>query len=181
MLRLQDHFPHIRLFDWTSNHDIFIRFFLKSLKKGADRSIFDEMSQEILCRIINFQSLDKKFVLVPAPPGPERGFLQDHACLLARSLSYFSGLRLKNILVSLTNWKKQAQKTRAERKHLSFQTPVGAPRYDHVIFVDDVLTTGATARAVYLALGRPARFLALTLAWRPFVDHLSAFDDKESL
>jgi len=38
--------------------------------------------------------------------------------------------------------------------------------FTNVIFVDDVITTGATARAAWLSLGRPERFVVWSLARR---------------
>ena len=167
MIRKQEEFTHIRLFDWNKENDFFIRLFLNSLKKGGPSFIFNQIVWDFLHRIVQVLPFPKKAVLIPAPTRSQV-HLRDHAFCLASSFSYFSGAPIKNPLIWLSPLgKEQKQKVKWERKKRFFYVKENFIRNKEVIiFIDDILTTGATAQAAWKALGEPEQFLALTLAWR---------------
>lgn len=179
IIRTQEQFAHIRLFDWNSENDFFIRLFLNSLKKGAPDFIFDEIGRELLHRIIQIQPLEKNTVLIPAPASPKNS-IKDHAFCFTASLARISNIPIKNSLLRLFFYEEiqQKQKTRLARQNLHFQIMEEAEKpvtkdinpSQHCIFVDDILTTGATATAAWKALGKPRHFKILTLAWRHFFE-----------
>ena len=182
MIRTQNRFAHIRLFDWTADNDFFIRFFLNSLKKGAPDFIFDELSRELLHRIVQIQPLEKNTILIPAPASPNSP-IKDHAFCFTSSLARISNIPIKNSLSRLFFYKEeqQKQKTRQARQELQIieienTTATTASPTQHFIFVDDILTTGATARAAWKALGKPKDFKILTLTWRHFFENPLFFD-----
>lgn len=102
-------------------------------------------------------------ILIPAPSSNFQK--QDHAFVFAQKLGELTGWPMKSCLqkVSAGSQKhldkkgRQAVKLVANEK-ISDDQPV--------IFVDDVVTTGATAKAAYLALGKPKNFFVIALAYR---------------
>lgn len=86
--------------------------------------------------------------LVPIPStGP------NHALGWARALNEWTAWPISNSLI-LPRKRQQKRLTREERKTATFERS-DCKEYSHVIIVDDIVTTGATALAAYAALGRP--------------------------
>ena len=168
MIRAQEGLIHIRLFDWNEENDFFIRLFLNSLKRGGPSVIFNKVILEFLHRIVQIRPLPIDAVLIPAPSNP-RYHSYDHAFCLASSLAHLAGLKLYSPLLRCFSFDKmsgQKQKTRMQRKEVHFSVKTDIHIGEKIIFVDDILTTGATAQAAYKALGEPENFLIFTLAWR---------------
>lgn len=113
----------------------------------------------------------RNWVLIP-PPGRSGIGEDDHAGALASALTAVSGgnfwcetqafERVGKARIS------QKTKSRAQRSEIEFRVSVPAKkrieRAAGFIFIDDVLVTGATARAAWVALGRPRAFECWAIA-----------------
>lgn len=103
--------------------------------------------------------LPKEGLIIPVPLHPKklRKRTYNHAALLAQALGRLSGLPVDVLsLRKLRDGGFQAAKTKAQRQRLSGTDFAAHPRIAgrQVILVDDIFTTGATARACALALRR---------------------------
>ncbi len=169
MVRMQDGLPHFRLFDWYSENDSLIRKFLNSLKKGTPSSVFKVLSSDFMHHIISFYPVNLDSVIIPAPP--KLPHLQDHAFCFAHSIAQLTGLKMYTPLdrsMDFPSEQWQRRKNKRDRRKLNFhlQPDFYFLTQKRIIFVDDVLTTGATAFGVYRALKKPKQFLIFSLAWR---------------
>ena len=111
-------------------------------------------------------------VLVPVPMHGRalRGRLYNQAALLAQALAGRVGIVADvTALVRVKPSDGQASRTRAQRLELASTDFVASARVvgKHVVLVDDIYTTGATARACALALKKAgaARVTVVTLAY----------------
>ena len=168
IMRMQSSFRHLRLMDWTSENDFFMRALLMSLK-GPRRSLFfKELAREFFMRIQYLPSLkrDQPFIFIPCP---SRSFSKDHGFFWAKALG---GQLQQSVHQALSHVSSRADQKRAknlslrgERKFL-LTIDECQLKNKNLVFVDDVVTSGATAKAAYLALGQPDSFMVWSLFWR---------------
>ncbi|MBX9766934.1 MAG: hypothetical protein K2X47_06655 [Bdellovibrionales bacterium] len=95
---------------------------------------------------------ERNFVIVPAPPRKEGSL--DHAAIWARALSELVGAPVQEVLVRDSLMRDQRFLKRRERASvkLLLQSGVEVGSEKIYIFVDDVMTSGATFRAARRAL-----------------------------
>ena len=116
----------------------------------------------------------RDWILIP-PPGRSGLGEEDHAGAMARELSAVCGgaLTFENHVlerVGLGRQQKFSQKTksRTERSKIEFRISIPArkriERAAGFIFIDDVIATGATAKAAWIALGKPRAFESWAIA-----------------
>lgn len=136
--------PGIALFEWHPDQDRRVSKLMLQLKGGQLPETFQIYAERFVSRmrLINLKSS----VLVPCPSKAGR----IHAQVLAQK---FSGLLGIPVLEILENASESSQKARLkhERQKLQFQRTAPIPS-KHVIFIDDIVTTGATVEAAAIAL-----------------------------
>ena len=120
-------------------------------------------------------------------PAPSSGVVQltDHAFSFCYALSQTAGIALQNpLLVShkvSIKQTSQKQKNKKERREIHFELKEPFLAGDKtIIFVDDILTTGATAHSAWKALGQPQKFIIFTLSWRRFLQKTSLSSQLKS-
>ncbi len=167
MMRMQSSFRHLRLIDWTAENDSFIRAVLMSLK-GPRRSLFvKELAREFFIRIQYIPSLkrDPSLIFIPCP---SRNHARDHGFFWAKALGEQLKQPVQQALSHLGSHSDQKAKNlflRGERKFL-LTTNECQLKNKNLVFVDDVVTSGATAKAAYLALRKPESFMVWSIFWR---------------
>lgn len=146
--------PHFYLADWKPE-DRFMHSVVHSLKGGKLSS--------------TYQMLAKMFLLkqgIPISRGtivyPSKGE-KDHA--FEWSLALANLLNLNFLPLELVSEKKQALLSRGERQRVLFK-PLKVPKNSPLILADDIVTTGATAKAAWQALGQPKSFAVWSIFYR---------------
>lgn len=162
------------LFDWKPfESDEFSKWVVTS-KKAAQRtwnSAADVFIRQNISEITQFDNC----ILIPCPYRNPR---RDHAQKWARGLSrHLSGPVLELLkFESNSVLKTQKQRRKADRAHLQLSINEKITQNDmeqtlrfnerKIIFIDDIVTTGSTAWAAYLALGKPVDFEVWCLTHR---------------
>lgn len=161
-------FPIWSLLRWSSEAEE-VGQLVKALKGQQNQRAYRILAHEMLKCFRSHRVLRQKPALFVFPPS--KGGVADHAQLLALSLSYWSGIPHINAFASAREQKEQKSLDKSGRQGLRFErSHVRLPpsaQNEGIIFVDDLLTTGSTARAAWLALNKPKRFTVWTLACRP--------------
>jgi len=165
LMRMQSSFRHLRLIDWTLENDAFIRAVLMSLK-GPGRSLFFEvLAKEFFMRVQYLLSL-KRDVPLTFIPCPSRNFLKDHGFFWAQALGRQFGLPVQQALSPLDAGLSQKAKRLSLRGGRKFLLDQKVLKSKNLVFADDVVTSGATAKAAFLALGKPDSFMVWSIFWR---------------
>jgi predicted amidophosphoribosyltransferase len=173
-------FPVYSLITWSDETDQFAKPLLHAFKKGwafgAATTFAEVLSSE---RRSLSEVVDPLFVHPPASVEGRR----DHSWLLAQALAENWDTECLALLpkghAPATPQKKQKAGERANRRFV----PVTQENFSHsggasgvpFVFVDDVITSGSTAMAAYMALGDPDRFEVWTLVCRPKLAGKSRF------
>ena len=164
--RIEKTLPHLRLLDWHKDNHQLIQLLINSLKQGGPHFIFKRLGLEMFSRFLYLNLWNKKTfpLFIPAPSRLKSK--TDHALQLAESLSFYFGGDVKNLLKRGKALGFQKKKTKRQRADIQIQSQGNIPPLRPIVFVDDVLTTGSTARAAFQALNQPKHFFIFTLAWK---------------
>lgn len=138
------------LFSWRELSPPALAWMVKSLKNQEWPDRWFELVIEMAWQ---FGPLNEA-VFVPVPSTK-----RNHALGLARALSRMTGFPVEEALGPGDDHE-QKLRTRVERQEVHFERRLWnfCREYTNVIVVDDVVTTGATIRAAFHALGRPRKF-----------------------
>ncbi len=187
-------FPVRSLFLWIQDEDVPLSLLLKLMKQGAHPESARPLMLGFAGELLRRGALGKAepgCILVPAPA--RQGNIQDHAWVLATQLTLMMpGSHIRTDLLE----RKPEESERVEKKGNSFMKSISKLTLEqkqksraarekrrfrltkqgqvflklnpdcHIYFVDDILTTGATAKAAWVALKKPSHFEALVLAYR---------------
>jgi predicted amidophosphoribosyltransferase len=132
------------LLSWYDSSERALPWLVKSLKGQEDAAVW----RQIATLFLQVFGVPQAQALVPVPSAHSRG--------LARALSELSGLPIHDVLIA-TKPSGQKRLNRGERQRIGFAIQGDCSKYTSVIVCDDVVTTGATARAAMRALGLPSR------------------------
>ncbi len=183
MIRLQSSFFHVRLIDWTSKNQLFIRLLLKNLKGTNDSLLFEILAQEFCFRIRQLESIQRLFPyqIIPCPAAPQDRSLwdillqkktsplndiKDHSFYWAQALSQKIKYPVENILAHPPYYSLQKHKDLYNRQGRKFILNNKVSPHQNYIFTDDIVTSGATAKAAYRALGKPSSFMVWSIFWK---------------
>ena len=164
-------FPVFSLFEWTPETDSWVRPLVQSLKKarspeGARRlaALFCSLRQGVRISGDEGGSCSKTIVPAPAPA-------YDHALGWSEAIGSIWGASVADLLMPLKDEGPQRLKNaddRSRRRYrLRAEIDQGLLNGQRFIFADDVITSGSTAMAAYMALGDPSHFEVWTLVCRP--------------
>ena len=162
-------FPIRSLFEWTDETEDLIHPLLLGFKGGSSTWVARELMM-ILSEDEMFEHHGRDVIFLPAPASKN-----DHAFLLAQVMAELWNAPLMCPLTPVGDIRRQRDKSKEERKNRKFEIRsdmtdliknIGDPE-TRIIFVDDVITTGATVKAAFEALGKPPGFEAWSLVRRP--------------
>lgn len=171
-------FPVYSLFTWTKENDRVLRAFIYAFKQGWAVAI----AKELALRMTSEISSRGEAPLIPSllVPASSTGRF-DHAQLFAEALAqaWPGGHPRVHTLTSAPDpffeGTPQKARTVADRSRIRFIGLSGRENLSYPaeisdqpwLFIDDVITTGSTAMAAYIALGEVFRFSVWTLTCRP--------------
>ncbi len=159
-------FPHYYALAWRSGNDWWLRPFIYGLKGGGPREVFEQVARFIVLKRLGGR-LPQRVRIIHVPGHQEA----DHSFCLSREVAKILGVEVESCLLpsqSSPQGLQQKSKKISERQKVMFHKKPGY-KTDHgesVILIDDVVTTGATAKAVFKALGAPPGFEVWSLVKR---------------
>lgn len=163
-------FPVRALLEWTDETDSYVRPFVYAQKNGRAYRAIEQLTLRLSCELGRYRH-ERLILIYPTTHTRPRV----HAWLIANLIGFCDADR---IALFASDKQKASQKTKSlgDRSRIRFQVPQRAPNSENfsllkplparVIFVDDIITSGATALAAYIAAGEPEGFEVWTLVCR---------------
>jgi len=114
--RAEKSLSHFHLLSWHEDNHQLIKLFIDSLKQGGPDFIFKRFGLEMFSRFLRFELWDKKSSPVFVPSPSRLKIKNDHAFMLAESLSFYFGGKVYNLLKrepSSLSQKRKSKKARA--------------------------------------------------------------------
>lgn len=160
-----------------ARHSAIVRNAILASKGSANRGVYRAFAEEVFRRSVAEDLWRERRDWVFIVPPSVRYLVRDHAMELAWQLSDLTGSSLpgRSVLehgsIGLKQQKLKSRKDR-ELKQFSISRGLGQAAKNRLLgargflFLDDVIASGATAKAAWSALGKPTRFEAWAIAWR---------------
>lgn len=133
--------PVFYLFDWFPDIDPFLNMLLPALKGSAPKLVYQFYAKRLV-GLLPRVCRPEGTVVVPCPSKAKR----KHALYLAEAIALELGLPILDILQFSQLSGEQKGRNRLERKRTQMQLK-DFHTFKHVIFIDDVVTTGSTLKA----------------------------------
>lgn len=146
----------------------FLTHLVYILKGAQQEALWCELADTMVTHfnLFNSESVNlKNCALVPAP---SRDGQPDHAYFLAKALAEL--LKTRSYPCLKRTGDEQQKKLNLglrHKRHFTCNEALRPEWHQPILFVDDVITSGSTAYAAYLALGKPEQFSVWTLLQRP--------------
>lgn len=166
MVRWHPPFLHVRLIDWDEENNRWIQSIVQSLKGNYNSPLFQVIAKEFLFRFQQIPSMFKDFPFCFVPC-PSKNLEKDHSFYLAQSFSKLTSLPMVECLKhpkKATTQKQKLKHSRIQKKLIRLDNKI--PSHHSIVFVDDILTTGATAIAAKSALKSKCIFSTWSIFWR---------------
>lgn len=147
--RLEKGFTTKSLFTWRDDRTQALQWLIHSLKGQSEAEVWRTLAQTFVAKLhIDWQA-PRSLIAIP---GRQEGHAEGFAAALAEVTG---GEVLKGVLARPEKKVSQKQLRRQDRLVVEFSNLKPCTKYTNVVIVDDVVTTGATVHAAYVALGRP--------------------------
>lgn len=151
------------LFDWIPDKSWATSQLVSSLKRNPNSEDFSFLAAAVARSCLRQGRILNAPIFIPAP---SKNGSADHASSFAEAVSLALGGRFVNCLGRQGD-RSQKELSRAQRRGIRLKSSENFSKVSSsIIFIDDVITTGATVHSAYIALGRPRAFLALAIAYR---------------
>jgi predicted amidophosphoribosyltransferase len=148
------------LYTWYDQFDSVIRPLIYGLKGGLIQKPWEHFAQDLIFkRNLLGRNAAEAIVL------PPRQNKRDHAWFWAKAIGEFLNIPVLDCLESEDRTQKRLSLNLRKNRQMNRIGP--DINQLKLIFVDDTITSGATARAAYEALGSPENFEVWTLVARP--------------